>query len=161
MKIGIKGLAKGILYAVVSAVFYVVVPYYIIQLVLQYFAGIALDTAILQWIEIIGGAIAVVAFFVGFFQPKTIKHAVAGLAQAGLIATYIYYVIGGGYKGTFGIFRISFSPANITLDISMILLLPLLIILLSSLGYVVELVHAIRLRGKAVLAQTLAPVKTV
>jgi len=160
MKIGIKGLVKGIMHAVVSAVIYVIVPYFIIQFVLRYFAGIAIDTAILQWIEIIGGAIAVAAFFVGFLQPKTIGHAGAGLAQAGLIATYIYYVIGGGYKGTFGVFRISFGPVNITLDISMILLLSLLIVLLSSLGYIVELVQAIRLRGKKVPAPTPAPVKT-
>jgi len=156
MKIGIKGLMKGIMHAVVSAIIYVIVPYYIIQFTQQYFAGIAIDTAILQWIGIIGGAIVVVAFFVGFLQPKTIEHAGAGLAQAALIAMYIYYVVGGGYKGTFGIFSVSFGPANIVLDIGMILLLSLLIVLLSSLGYVVELVQTIRLRGKTVPAEAAA-----
>jgi hypothetical protein len=151
IKMRVKNLLKGILYAIVSAVIFLALPF-IIQMVTQYFPSVAVDSPILRWIEVIGVGIVVVAFFVGLFQSKTIKHAVAGLVEAVLIAMYIV---------AFSVIRVSFSSINITLDISVLLLLPLLIDLLISLGYVVELIQAIRLRGKTVSAPMLESVKKV
>jgi hypothetical protein len=147
----VKNLLKGILYAVVAAVIFLAVPV-IIPIVMQYVPSLAVYSPILQWIEVVGIGTVVVAFFVGFFQSKTIKHALAGLVEAVLIALYIV---------AFSIIRVSFSSINVTLDISVLLLLPLIIALLISLGYAVELVQAIRLRGKTVSAPMLESVKKV
>jgi len=161
VRMGAKAVAKGILYVIVNAVVFAVGPYLIIHFIPQYISGVTINTAILPWIEVVGGAIALVAFFVGFLKSKTIGHGVAGLVQAGFIATYIYYVIGGGYAGTFGVFTVSFQSANITLTIGDILLISILIVGISSLIYLAEIVQAIRMRRKVVPVPAPAAVQTV
>jgi len=146
MGIGLKQVAKGFVSATATAIGYIVIPYSLIEYLQKAFPIAVFSSALIQIIYLLGGMMVVAAFFKGIFPKKTVNHSIVGLASGGLSAAYFYYVIGGAYTGTFGVFSITIGTISILFDFSLVASIILGLILLKAATYLIELRQALRAR---------------
>lgn len=156
MGIALKQVAKGIGAAIATAIVYLAIPYFLIEYLQKAFPIALFSSALIELIYILGGAMIVVAFFKGMFPEKTVSHSLAGFVSGWLSAAYFYYVVGGAYAGTFGVFSITLGTISVLLDFSLIASVVVGLILIKAATYLIELWQALHAQ-KAVPQQIPQP----
>lgn len=159
MKIGSEEVIKGLGFAMGSALFYVIIPYYGLNYAQKMFPILPISPVLIQLIYVIGGAVTVTTFFSGLLPGKTVEHCVAGILSDISSATYFYIIIGEAYAGPFGVLSVKFGTTSVLVDVSLIFVVILGLILLHPITYLIELTQALRIRKQAKV--TLSPTPSV
>ncbi|WXG47635.1 MAG: hypothetical protein WED05_13440 [Candidatus Atabeyarchaeum deiterrae] len=128
--------SRGVINAVYSVVFWIILPNLILQQLALLYPALSLGAVRTLSITSIGVFIAVIAFCRGAFPKNSVVWALAGIASSLFSAAYIYFLLGTPADYTVG------PGLTITLDISLIAILMAAVIALNSLSNIVELQKA-------------------
>jgi hypothetical protein len=132
--------ARGFTNAIVTLIFYIVVPNLILALLENYVPGLSFGVKAVG-ITAAGAFIVAVAFCRGAFPKHSSMWALAGIAGSLFGALYLYILLGTPttYSSTLGT-----QPVTLIFDISLLALLMAAVIALNSLNNLIELSNARR-----------------
>jgi hypothetical protein len=133
--------SRGLINAIITAIFYIVVPWAIFVGLESYVAGLSLGAPRTYGITATGAFIVAVAFLRGAFPKHSAMWALAGIGGSLFGAVYTYILLGTpiSYGTTVGSQSVGF-----VIDISFFALLLAAVIALNSLNNLIELSNARR-----------------
>ena len=143
MEFKVRNLVKGMTSAIITYLFYGVIPGIIMGQVLRSFPFYEVEPGLITVISLVSIALAVFAFLRSFFPSKTVAHAIAGFCTVFFSAFYLW-LWSGGYAGNFGYFTIHFGVLDIEIYSLPLLRFMLQTVFLNSIIYVIDLVEIYR-----------------
>jgi hypothetical protein len=133
--------SRGLINAIVTAVFYIALPYVIFAAMESYISGLSLGTPRTFGITATGAFIVAVAFLRGAFPKHSAMWALAGIGGSLFGAVYTYILLGTPISyGT----AVGSQSVGFVIDISFFALLLAAVIALNSLNNLIELSNARR-----------------
>ena len=132
---------RGLTNAIITLIFYIVVPDLVFTALEGYVPGLSLGAARTIGITTAGAFIAAMSFCRGAFPKHSVVWALAGIAGSLFAAVYTYILLGTPAKLDT---NVGGQPVTLTFDISLLALLMAAVMALNSLNNLIELSNARR-----------------